>query len=359
MLNALADGDEAAARSFAWQIGLATTAAVGLKQVNLVFLIALAVAAALITLRDPAIRWRMLMKVIPYAIVLPLVVHVAWRIYVSAHISGGEFAFRPPSEWIIAHIPDIVVRMGLVASKKGGYFGVMIIAVILALRVVWRPRTEFDRLTILAATLFLAYNGFLLLTYVAAFSQGEALRAASYWRYNTHLGGVALLFAAYGLAMLWRRHVKRPMPRSAALVAVVLVVTMPIAMAKKLRFDLHPRYDYAHSTAREIAQLLSPADRLLLVDPADDGQYIVIMRYRLHGSAAVVGEINAWHHPTADSIRQQAARSKATHLWTYSAQPEVTGALEAPLDKGASYLLARKTSGWSVIRRWPHPDTSR
>lgn len=358
MLNALADGDNGAARSYAWQAGLAATAAVGLKQVNLVFLIALAAAAMLIALRDPAIRGRALVKVAPCALVLPVLVYLAWRMYVAAHISGGEFSFRPLSEWFIALIPDIAARMALVASKKGGYFGIMVVAVVLALRAVWRPRTEFDRLAVLTATMFLAYNGFLLLCYVAAFEQGEALRAASYWRYNTHLGGVCLVFAGVGLAMLWRRRARWPVPRLAGAAAVVLVLAMPLAMAKKLRFDLHPRYGYAHSTGSDIAHLLSPDDRLLLVDPADDGQYLVIMRYRLHGSAAIVGEITAWHHPTAETIRRHAERLRPTHVWAYAARPEIKAALGVRLEAGASYLLARGEEGWTVMRRWPHPGTA-
>src|SRR5690606_15587622 len=175
-------------------------------------------------------------------------------------------------------------------------------AVVLALRAVWRPRTEFDRLAILTATMFLAYNGFLLLCYVAAFGEGEALRAASYWRYNTHLGGVCLIFAGIALAMLWQRRVRWKPPRTAAAAAILLVLAAPVALGKKLRFDLHPRYGHAHATAADIARLLSPVDRLLLVDPKENGQYLVIMRYRLYGSAAVVGEINAAHRPTADSL---------------------------------------------------------
>ena len=169
MLDAISDGDEGAARSFAWQSGLAMAAAISLKQVNLVFLIALTCAVSILALRDPTIRWRAVIRMAPYIFVLPLAVYGAWRLYVSLHITGGEFSFRPFDSWFIALIPDILSGMALVASKKGGYFGIMTVSVILALRVVWRPRSSFDRLAILTATMFLAYNGFLLLAYVASF----------------------------------------------------------------------------------------------------------------------------------------------------------------------------------------------
>ena len=355
MLNALSKGDQSTAKSHAWQAGLALTAAIGLKQVNLVFLIALCMSALWIAARDPTIGWRNLGKLAPYAMALPLIVYGAWRLHVGLHLSAGEFSFKNISEWYIALIPDITARMALIASKKSGYFGIMLIAVLLTLRVGWRPWTEFERLTVLTATMFLAYNGFLLLTYVAAFGQGEALRAASYWRYNTHLGGVCLLFATYTVALLWRRFVLRPVPRIAAALCVALVVALPFAMSKKLRFDLDPGYGFARSTAVDISRILASKDRLLLIDPLEDGGYLVIMRYHLHRSAFIAGSLNVWNHPTPKSIRETATVNKASHIWIYSPEPDVTAALDISLAPGNAYLLERDARGWSVIKRWAHP----
>lgn len=113
ILNALARGDQAQAKSFAWQVGLVMTAAIGLKQVNLLFLIALCISAFWIAARDPNIEWRNIGKIAPYAVVLPLVVYGAWRINVGLHITGGELSFRPVSDWHVAIIPDITALMAL------------------------------------------------------------------------------------------------------------------------------------------------------------------------------------------------------------------------------------------------------
>lgn len=355
MLNALSDGDDQGARSYAWQSSLALTAAIGLKQVNLVFLIAMMIGLAVVVMRDPTIRWVALARLLPRLIILPLVIYLAWRFYVSLHFSGGELSFRPLGGWFIAEIPDILSRMLLVASKKGGYFGIMTIAVILALRVMWRPKTPYHRLLVLVAIMFLAYNGFLLLSYVTVFGKHDALRAGSYWRYNTHLGGVCLIFAAYSLALLWRRYVTRPLPQLTSAFAIVLVLILPLAMGKKLRFDLHPRYAYARTTAIDIAGRLSPSDRLLLIDPIDDGQYLVIMRFWLHGSAVVAGEINSWVKPTEALIRKVLSTSRASHAWVYDATPVVLAGLSVPLSPKHSYLLSRKSGTWMIVARWPHP----
>ena len=103
------------------------------KQVNLVFLMVLALSLAIIVLRDPAIRWRAVLAFVLRIFILPLIVYVLWKLHVSHHIPGGEFSFRGFSEWLIRDIPQIVSRMALVASKNGGYFGVMSAAVTLAI----------------------------------------------------------------------------------------------------------------------------------------------------------------------------------------------------------------------------------
>lgn len=355
MLDALSRRDGREARSRAWQAGLALTVAVGLKQVNLVFLIALCLTAFWIALRDPDIGWRSACRLAPHIVVLPVIVYTAWRLHVGLHMPGGEFSFLPFAQWHFALIPDIVARMALVASKKGGYFGIMLVAVILAVPSVWRPRTDFQRLTLLTAGLFVAYNAFLLLTYVAAFGKSDALRAASYWRYNTHLGGVCLLFAVYALALLWRKFVVRPVPRFTATICVALVVVLPLVLSKKLRFDLDPGYGFARTTAIDLSRMLSKSDRVLLVDPLEDGGYMVIMRYNLHGSAIVAGEIRAWNQPTPQSIRDAVTASAVSHIWIFSPEPVVTRALNMTLPPGNAYLLARGSDGWSVVEKWVHP----
>ena len=354
-LNALAGDRPDEARSLAWQIGLAATALVAIKQVNLVLLAALAAAMALVALRDARVSLGGLLRLAPGALALPVVVYVAWRLYVAANITGGEFVIRPMDEWHISLIPDALARMALIASKKGGYFAVMLIALAFGLRALWRTRTEFDRLALIAAGVFLAYNAFLLFAYIAAFGEHDARVAASYWRYNMHLGGVCVLFAGYGGALLWRRFAAPRMRRRLGPVAVALTLALPIALISKLRFDLHPRYIYARETALEIAALLRPADRLVLVDPEGNGQYLVIMRYHMHGSAQVAAEVTAFAQATAATLSDIVESSRATGIWVYRPRPLIEAALGVRLAPGASYLLRRTKGGWTAARSWPHP----
>ena len=204
-LNALAERNDADARAYAWCTGFSATALVSLKQPNLVLFAAACIGALLVALRDRAIGLGRLVRLAPAALSLPIIAYGAWRLNVWAHIPDGEFAIRPVSGWFVDLIPRIVGQMVLVASKKGGYFALMLASIALAIASLDRMRGAGARLAVLSASIFLIYNAFLLFTYIAAFDEMNALRAGSYWRYNMHVGGVALLFAAFWTGRFWRR----------------------------------------------------------------------------------------------------------------------------------------------------------
>jgi hypothetical protein len=360
LLNAIADGAEDRARSLGWQMGLAATAMLNVKQVNLVLFLCVLAAMGLVALRDPKVPVAALLRQAARIVTLPLVVYFAWRLHVAQNIAGGEFSLRPPSGWLMHIAGDVFLRMVLIISKKGVFLALMLVAVGFAIRGLLRPRDEFDRLAVIAGTLYLGYNAFLWFAYIAAFTEGEAARAASYWRYNTHLGTTGVIFAAYGLALLWRRKVTpRRRPRLGWL-AVTLILLLPVAMAHKLRFDTEKRYGYVRGVAAEVNRLLSKSDRLLAVDAKDDGQYLVIVRYAMHGSAKLVAEFTAY-------TKDPAARTKAllsgaeppSHVWMHEPAPGIASLLGVQLAPGSSYLLAGRDGGWRVVKSWPHPPGPR
>lgn len=355
-LNAIADGERERARAFAWQMGLAATALINLKQVNLVLLAVTICALGIVALRDAKIGLRALLPLAPRAIALPLIVYAAWRLHVRLEIEDGEFSLPPYDAWMLHLIPETLSSMAYVASNKGGYFGLMLVALFFGGRALRRVRGDFDRLALIAATLFVGYNGFLLFAYVTSFSEYEARRAASYWRYNMHLGIVGVLFAAYGIALLWRRHVTpRWRPRLAWL-AVVLVLALPAAMSHKLRFDLEKRYVYARAVGAEINRMLSPDDLLLLIDPRSDGDHLVILRYAMHGSARITREISAFDDPVGEAVRATLRDAPPTHVWVHEPVPGLSDVLGRELAPGSSYLLARQEGGWQIIGMWPYPN---
>ena len=355
MLDALAGDDGARARALAWQAGLVFTAMLNLRQANLVLWVILLAAVALVALRDSRIPVRSLSLLLPQLAALPLVVYVAWQLYLAGHMASGGFSLMPPSQWHLSLIPDIVARMALIASKKGVYFGLMLVAVFCGIRGLVKMRGEFDRLAVIAAATFLGYNFFLFFAYVAAFDDYDALRAASYWRYNMHLGGVAVAFGAYGLALLWRRHVAGRVRVRLGGIAVALIIALPIALSHKVRFDNDPTKQFVRAMGDDIARLVKPVTRMVSIDVTSNGQYLVIMRYAVYPSVRIVGEFTAYGNPTAKKMRAIIAKSKATYAWIHVATAGVEKAFGLSLAARKSYLLRRRAGSWTVAKSWPFP----
>jgi hypothetical protein len=350
-LDAAARGEQARARALALQCGFALTALVSIKQVDAVLVAALTVALALVAWRDPAIGLGRAARLAPWMLILPIVVYVAWRIHVAVNIPGGEFAFRPMSEWTLGALGERLARMGSVAAQKGGHFGLMLIALGFAGRALWRTRTPFDRLALIVGVVFVLYNAFLAFTYIAAFSDYEGERVASYWRYSTHLGPLGVAFAVYGLALLWRRH--RPRWSSAlGAAAILLAVATPIALAGKLRFDIRAPKLYVRAVAEEMAGLLGRDDRLAVIDASGDGTYAMMVRYVLGPRVRML----AGDPQMPESlVRGVLSNTGVDAAWIHVPTPAIDAALGMTLAPRASHLLKRENGRWTEIKSWPYP----
>ncbi len=356
-LGALADGRDAAARGLAWPLGLAGALLVAIKQVNLVIFLLVLGAAVLIALRDPAIGPKRLLRLASAAILPPILVYALWRYHVAAHVGGaGEFGLMPVSQWIVGRVPEILARMATIAAKKGAYFGPMLIVVALGLRALWRCRTPRDRLALIAAAVFVGYNGFLLLTYVAFFGEGEGTRAASFWRYNTHIALLGAAFFAYLAGDLWRRQLgARPLPRAVGPALIVVALALPVVLAPKLRFDLTPPKPHFRAVAQAIVPLVPRQARLIVLDPEGSGESGIMALYHLRRADKGVAWLGAGHAMTADKIAKLFAESPPDFVLVHSGARASAAETGLALDERTSYLLRREAGGWIIAGRWPYP----
>ncbi|MGQ0663468.1 MAG: hypothetical protein ACT4P2_07745 [Pseudomonadota bacterium] len=331
--------------------GLALAVLVNLKQTNVVLAVLLLAGLFAAAWTAPSRPLGALFRLSPGLLVPGLAVYVLWRLHVHAHLAGAEFAFRPLSQWYWDDAGAILARMAGVAARKGGYFALMLVAVGFAVRALANAeRSPLDRLAILVATLFVGFNAFLFATYLGAFDRGEALRVASYWRYNTQLGGVALAFAALGAGALCRR-VRAP--RLAGALAVALALALPVALAHKIRFDLNPVTRYVRTVGGELAGRLEPGARLAVVDTADNGKSAIVMRYEV-GRTAGVRRIAGIDFGDPAAIRA-AVGGSPTHVWVHVPAPPIERAFGVAMAPGASYLLARAGPAWRRVGSWPYP----
>lgn len=358
-LDALADNDAREAHRMAWQAALVLTALINIKQVNLVLFAGLIISYMIVALRDPGIRLTDALRSMLIIVVPPLILYGLWRYHLTVNMSGvggGEATFRPFENWHIALIPKILLQMLVVAGKKTAFFAIMAAATGFAVAAVLRLRTSFDRLAIMAGGLFVSYNAFLFFTYVASFGERQALTAVSYWRYNSHLGMVALLFAAASIGILWRRfNIQERIPATAAWLPLFIVLILPLVFAKKLRFDLEPDKPHFTRVARDIAGILPEDKHLIVMDPQGTGESAVITRYRV--ARKNVRFLSAFMKPTRKIVNDMLINGNdSTWVIVHSVLPVITEVFGPGLQNRMSYLLRFENATWRVVRQWPYPE---
>ncbi len=356
LLEAEADGDKAKAGKIAWQAAFVTAALINIKQVNLILFLGLVISFLIAAWRDPDIRLTRALKMALGIGVLPLLVYAVWRYHVGTNLQGAEAQLMPFENWHVGLIGQIFLQMLVVASKKFAFFAVMTVATGFAVAAFFRPSGRYGRLAILGGGTFVSYNVFLLFTYVASFGEREALTAVSYWRYNTHLGMIAVLLIAAMAGILWKRwKVEDRLPGKVAWLPVLLVVAAPFVFAHKLRFDLEPNKPHYSAVARDIAASIPNEMTLVMVDPKGTGESVVITRY-ITGRKSILF-ISSFQNPVLPNILEvMRKREEKSLVLVHSITPEMKEHYSGRLAYDVSYLLEWGKDDWRVVRKWPYPE---
>lgn len=355
ILNTLAGSeDRYNVRSLAWSFGLVAMAAVGTKQPNIVMCGLIVIGGLVVAIRDPEISVVSYLRLLP-AIVLPaLVIYISWRLHIETNHIEGEFNFLDRERWMIDQIDVIAGKMLTIASKKGGYFGIMLIACLFAVRALWRIRTPFDRLSLIVATLFTGYVSFLLFVYVTAFG-GNGLVAPSFWRFNMHLGGACVAFGIVGVALLWRQFVLPRFSANLSWLIIALLLIAPFAISYKIRFDLHPPTVFVRNVSEAIVRMLPKGSRIVALDVTGNGEFEVIARYVASPHLRYVGFFIASYNPTTDRLRGFAIDKRPEYMWVHVPTAEIEQAFDVTLKPRHAHLVKMDGLKATVIQSWPYP----
>jgi hypothetical protein len=365
ILDNLANGKSAPV-TLAWQFSLASALFINFKQTNPVLFVILLAAALLVAWRDPKIKVKSFLKLLPVMLVAPVIVYLAWRYHVSQNLVGREFNFQLYENWLFPQTFEILAQMFLVASKKGFYFVMMGALSLYAIWAVFRYRGGFDRMAIIAGSLFLGYNLFLLFMYIVAFGSYNAMRVTSFWRFNTQLGILGCTAAAFGLAILWRKFgVGQTIARLSAGrpllpgLAVALVLVIPFVTAEALRFDVRPPKDHMRMVGKYLAGALPANSNVAVIDARGQGLASLFVRYEM---MVVNGNPKkfkvTWKYRVSEKSPADIARDvrekKITHIWVHEVFPKISASLGLDLKKYQSHLLEWTGTGWRLLKSWPY-----
>ena len=293
--------------------------------------------------------WRRNGVILAAALVPAAVMALAWRLHVTG--TGGDMSVRGLTAWEWGLLPEMLLSMKDVIQSKGGYFGLALVLTLLGLS--GRMIGARQRLVPLFAVVFLGYNAFLVVVYLAILAGYESAKAASFWRYNTHLGVLEMFAAAVMAGVVWRHFApKQRLGRVLTAIAVVAAVTAPFAAHHYIRFDLQQNRLIARATIAEIAPMLPPHARLMVVDARGTGFFSNYLNYYLGFGRHVVAGISAFN---PDGARQQIQTLHPDFIWVRTLLPPVAAELGIPLDERASHLLAVEGGELRLLKSWPYP----
>ncbi len=246
--------------------------------------------------------------------------------------------------------------MLITLMKKGYFLGLIIIIAVLSARSLWKCEQPVDRLLLVSGFVIVGYNGFLFLIYVGSFGEADALRVASFWRYNMHLGAVVIAVAGILAVSVWRRYISSfGRWRQWGWVAIILLVASPMVFAKKLRFDLNPMIQHYRYVGAEARKFLSKESRYFVLDPAGSGESYNIAIYELNGLGKASGYMAAYHKIDRVSLARILSTRKLTHILVHSVNPVIKSAFSVRLRDDISQLLRKQNGAWVVAAAWPLP----
>jgi len=357
-LDQLAEKKSENSYGSAWQLALALSLLINLRQANLVLVVVLLIAFSILALRDTDIRLFAYIKHLGITVFPIVIIYAVWRGYVGEHfgqLAGAEATLRPFDQWNFVHIPLILQNMLYVAGKKIGFFGPMIIACFFAIRGIVKFKTPFDRISILLACVFLGYTSFLFLTYLGHFQARTAISVVSFWRYSSHNGMVAVAFISIGVVYALRHRINLlEFPNWLKTVALVLVITLPFAFAHKLRFDLEPPKPHFTAVAKDLVKIFPKGSSLFVMDPTGNGESSKITYFHLNILGS--GYLSAFHNTGRNNLKAVVdQRTDNSYMLIHSRKAGLSEAVGIKLSNEKSYLIRKEGARWVQVRDWQKP----
>ena len=189
---------------------------------------------------------------------------------------------------------------------------------------------------------------------VGGFTAEEVAAAASFWRYASQTGPLAVLAVVAVMPAAWARWCRAPV--AAALLLGVAMV-LPVATVKLYRPDLNSSVPALRRIAEAIDRQVPPGQPIELVDIAGNGFAPWVVRYQITVADAwpgirprLVSAVSEAHGISADEAAHIALA--APYIWLAEATPQSAGLFGQPLRTGCSYLFRHERREFTVIGSW-------
>ena len=365
ILARLSASEPGNAEDFAWRFGLLGATLVNLKQANPVLLALITAGLVLVALRHPPMRtWRaalLLARMLGPAII----VMVAWRYYVALNLTNAEKSIQPFAQWNFPHMGQAFKSIGYTIVNAPVFNALMWLvtaAGVVAFFQLPRKVSEARWLAVIFATVWLGYNAFLLLIYLAVMSVYEAQTAADYWRYMPHTALLGLYVPV--MALVCARVPAWLKPRGVAVTAVLVVLALS---ALPLRSDFNnpsgrDRQHFLREVAGDMRRIIPAGARVMIVPCYNSSPFGVAVRYNLWRPNAPEAPIDAtivWNGTDLVDFSNRAGRREGDYLILHDAEKnmnEATDEIGLPHLNHEVALFAWHDGQWKKVRSWPVPQ---
>ena len=318
MVYALWRALEATEEGRGWLIRATLTAVtlIQLRQTNIVLVVAAALSLPLASLAAPppdGVRagLRRAGATMLVFVLAPLAVFGLWQLHLMVQGIGLDKLPRALAEWNWwgpgTALASLLTGRLTNNPLSGALAMVLVLGVAVAGAMSWRRSADASkRLLVSVATVTVAQVALLIFSYVAIFSAEGLGRAASAWRYASHLGPLYMLAAAqlvpWERAALWRKRrlASIPVPLASCLV-IGSVVAAQVLFAGRWRIDCV--YPHARPGYEALVSLFArvPSDASVTVVNGADSRLIVAA-----SPLARVVATGDWRTPRATVVNEGA-----------------------------------------------------
>jgi hypothetical protein len=348
-------------RGVAWPrragaLALVLAAAVNIKQSGMGLVAPVGLIMLVQALAHPRTPRRRSVAVVVATFVPAVVLYLVWRGYVLENFAVGELKLLPLSAWNIGLLPQIFLGMLKAMVEPLTYFIFIAVLLVLAIRQLRRDAWSKEGLVLgLCAGMIVLFNGFLVFTYVAHFPPSWAVRAHSYFRYESQLSLMVMLGLVVALRPVVVDRILRLGSTARARLAagaMALVVALPIALVGLLRFDLATPMPQVWALGHHVARHIRPGGKLALLLPGDiDDSVGSMLRGVIMFTPPRRPDLDLRIETKADSATLDEVAAAGYPLALISCTP--AGLSGVPPHVAA--LMEHRADGWRLVDAWRYP----
>jgi hypothetical protein len=355
-ITALKQKTELKTRDPAFQIASIAAALVLVKPVGFVLLGLLIFAFLVVALKNGVLKQAL--RQLPLMLAPAILLHFIWQLYVNKEMGGIGFNVLPLSLWHFDMMGSILHAMLAEAARKNGLFILTFFTIAAGTTGLFRHATPLRNYSLLAAIVCGGYIVFLFTCYVGStFQEAEIRRAASFYRYATHIGMLGTTFLWLVLPRIWlslKKHRRLPdfllngfasRPLAQKSCVLFAVSALPLALLVHGNWLVKGTTGQTcgyRETGREVAARLPDHSRLVVVDTESGG----FARYVVNFELAVEEAENGASSAVTESIDKLDAPALSTLIKRF---PEAENVHALLIQQPNDVLLLGQRQSWKII----------